>query len=60
MRDVAAGSRFLPGPVWQQHGGYRKRRNPMRAAALFRFGRNCGSDQVVALDVLEIAVGRYA
>lgn len=57
MRDVAAGSRFLPGPVWQQHGGYRKRRNPMRAAALFRFGRNCGSDQVVALDVLEIAVG---
>lgn len=28
MRDVAAGSRFLPGPVWQQHGGYRKRRNP--------------------------------
>lgn len=44
MRDVAAGSRFLPGPVWQQHGGYRKRRNPMRAAALFRFGRT--ADQI--------------
>lgn len=45
MRDVAAGSRLLPGPVWQQHGGYRKRRNPMRAAALFRSDRE-SADQI--------------
>lgn len=34
MRDVAAGSRFLPGPVWQQHGGYRKRRNPCQVPGI--------------------------
>ena len=61
MHDVAAGSRFLPGPVWQQHGGIPKAPQPDEGCGAFPFRPGiCGSDQVVALDVLEIAVGRYA
>lgn len=35
MHDVAAGSRFLPGPVWQQHGGIPKAPQPDEGCGRF-------------------------